>query len=145
MSGQNYYLGLLYVPPGSTSGGGWTETWPVNWPMPRDDGRGGAVSPDIPGYCPPGTYHPSWDPYSCVPFPDSTAGQGGGAPAVPRRTTSSSQPAVRRTQAPVICPPGQIWDSTQQRCIAGSKDLSGVPWWVWLVVGGAILIAVKGR
>jgi hypothetical protein len=55
---------------------GWSGFW---------DGGGGTIEPDylvpyggpttapLPGYCPPGQYHPIDDPYACIPFPAPTS------------------------------------------------------------------------
>lgn len=75
-----------------------------------------APTPNLPGYCPAGTYHPIDDPFACVPFPPSPA-QPGQTPRTPVRPTpgpmtrSSSQP-----QAPK-CPQGQIFSQQYNRCI----------------------------
>lgn len=142
------YLGLLPVPGwGGNSSGGWTESWPINFPSPRE---GGVIAPEVPGYCPPGTYHPQWDPYVCTPYPDTTAGQGGRVPGSSSGTTIPPATPIRRTQLPVVCPPGQTWNTKERRCMPTAAApladrVAEVPWWVWVVVGGAVLVAVSRR
>lgn len=74
-----------------------------------------APTPNLPGYCPVGTYHPIDDPFACVPFPDdpTTPGQTQRKPATPvpgPQTRAGSQPAPK-------CPSGQIFSQQLNRCI----------------------------
>lgn len=187
-------LGLLYVPP-DTGGSGWDwfddgwgfgdywgdgSSWDSFLPGAGPGGGYRDYNPVLPGYCPPGYYHPIEDPYNCVPFPEQGApgapggaGQGSGsgsggsssrppapapAPAPPPRPPC---PPPYREQAgrcmPPACPEGQLFNPNTNKCerlfymqpapapgapAAGQRE--GVPSWLWIVLGGAVLIAATG-
>lgn len=184
-------LGFLYVPP--DTGGGWDwfddgwgfddywgagSSWDSFLPGAGPGGGYRDYNPILPGYCPPGYYHPIEDPYNCVPFPvqgapgaPGGAGQGSGsgsggsssrtpapapAPAPPPRPPC---PPPYREQAgrcmPPACPEGQLFNPNTNKCeriftmmpapgapAAGQRE--GVPSWLWIVLGGAVLIAATG-
>lgn len=140
---------------------------PVNWWeyfLPSFGGGGNAPAPNLPGYCPGGTYHPIDDPYACVPFPvDPVTGK----PTRPRQT-AQQKPQPAKKSAPKVspqnpqpcpapgrtnpatgkceCPKGLLYDAKTQRCIPAtlSNRLTqpgpgGFPWWL-LLLGGAVVI-----
>ena len=176
-------MGFLPSDSGGDSGG-WADDWswfwdqfPVDWGSnPREmifdfppiyGPETGATTAPLPGYCPPGTYHPISDPYACVPFPGSTTGQ----PA-PKRATPAQRPGVTRPKPtaagqcppPFVydpkqkkcvlppCPPGQAYSLTQRKCVpvaqlkpADQVNDEAFPWWL-VIAGGAVLIALtSGR
>jgi len=188
-------LGFLYDP--GTGGGGW-DSWDDwgGWGYGDDYWGAGsswdsfAPSPSggyrdynaiLPGYCPPGYYHPIEDPFNCVPFPvqapgsggSQSGGSGGGgasrpgqsggppAPAGPPRTTPAAPcPPPYRLEngrcVPPPCPEGQMWVDPRRQCETIYRTQTqppaglpqgtmaqpgGVPWWLWAILGGAVLIA----
>jgi len=176
-------LGFLPSSPGG-GGGGWDSGWgsfwdqfPVDWPVqpqvyepdfgPVYGPETSATTAPLPGYCPSGTYHPTNDPYACVPFPGSAT-----APPAPGASRPGPQPGVTRPKPttagqcpqPFIydpkqkkcvlpsCPPGQAYSLQQRKCVpvasltpADQVKDDGIPWWI-LVAGGAVLIALtSGR
>lgn len=146
-------LGFLYVPP-DTGGSGWDwfdggwgfddywgagSSWDSFLPGAGPGGGYRDYNPVLPGYCPPGYYHPIEDPYNCIPFPaqgapgatgGTGAGQGsgsrsggstGGAPApAPRPTPAPPCPPPYREQGgrcmPPACPEGTLFNPRTNQC-----------------------------
>lgn len=154
--------------------------WDWDWPTLPVPGGGNPLppydevppapdqyGPNLPGYCPAGTYHPIENPYICVPFPPAT-------PTTPTRPQSSQQQArpsapTRPPQAAPQCPQGYVFDSKSQRCIptcpkgqvfdarAGkcvpvptnqparnfTELAQKTPWWIWAFLAGTVLLATR--
>lgn len=144
------------------------------WPG-FDDRSGGSIdpgSPQLPGYCPQGTYHPQNDPFTCVPFPEND-------PTAKKRAQQQQQArqqaanALRKAQQqadkqcpkdpqgrPVWrnpqtgkcelvpqCPQGTKFDSTTRRCLtpAQAKEVFGDNSWLWwlLIAAGVLVVATR--
>lgn len=149
---------------------GWSGFW---------DGGGGTIEPDylvpyggpttapLPGYCPPGQYHPIEDPYACIPFPAPTSPARPGPATTAKPSTGVTRPKpspagacpspfvydpkTKKCQLPP-CPPGQQFSVTQRKCIpvtqitpADKVTEGAFPWWA-IIAGGVVLIALtSGR
>ena len=173
------YLNPWYTPPilpDYTPPIGWDETPPA------------PSGPALPGYCPQGTYHPTWDPFACVPFPPQqtqTAPRSAPAPRQsPQRPPTPSGGGSTSQQKPPQCPPGYVMNPQTQKCVKAPQcpqgtvlnpqtgqcvkppqcpqglkfnpqsgrcekatsffnTVSGLPWWVWLLVAGIGAVALS--
>lgn len=121
--------------------------------------------PDLPGYCPKGTYHPMSDPFACVPFPTMTPGQNQ-RPQQPNQQGSPAKPGS--SAATPKCPGGQVFNPQTGKCVQvpcpqglvfnpktnkcekpavqpKPQNLTELakqtPWWIWLLLGGTVLLA----
>lgn len=70
--------------------------------------------PRLPGYCPNGTYHPTNDPYACVPYPQDAAARRTAQQAKAQQGRAQQQRA-RQMQQP--CPTGQARYSYTGQCV----------------------------
>lgn len=145
------------------------------WPNFDDRSFGGSVdpgAPQLPGYCPQGTYHPQNDPFTCVPFPenDSTAKKRAQQQQQARQQAASAlrkaqqqadkqcpkdpqgrpvwrNPQTGKCELVPQCPQGTKFDSTTRRCLtpAQAKQLYGDNSWLWwlLIAAGVLVVATR--
>lgn len=147
------------------------------WPWLDDRGPGPAqldpsAVPQLPGYCPRGTYHPQNDPFACVPFPpdDSAAkkraeqqkkAQQQAASALRKAQQQADRQCPKDPQGRPVwrnpqtgkcelvpqCPQGTKFDSTTRRCLtpAQAKQLYGDNSWLWwlLIAAGVLVVATR--
>lgn len=150
----------------------WPYTPPdLNWD-PWGDLFGGApggsaASPNLPGACPPGTYHPypigHPQQNECAPFPTDPAARAR-AQQQQQRQAQQARAAqqqqqqncprgqyrnlkTRRCEPIPTCPTGQVFSPAQGRCIsraaAQQAQSQGFPW-LWLLLGAGALLALDG-
>ena len=148
------------------------ESYRDIWPWPD---RGPApiaidpsATPQLPGYCPRGTYHPVNDPTSCVPFPPNDPNakrqqqqqqkaQQQAAQALRRAQQQADKqcpkdpqnrpvwrnPQTGKCELVPTCPQGTKFDSTTRRCLttAQAKELYGDNnWLLWLLIAAGVLV-----
>lgn len=152
------------------------ESYRDIWPWLNDFGPGPApldpsATPQLPGYCPKGTYHPVNDPFACVPFPpnDQTAKKQAQqqqqtrqqaaqamrraqqqrdrqCPKLPNGQATVFNPQTGKCEAIPQCPPGAKFDSTTRRCLtpAQAKELYGDNnWLIWLLIAAGVLVVTR--
>jgi len=136
---------------------------------PQPTGGGYDAERGLPGYCRGGTYHPDYDPYICVPFPDETPAERNQrqqaaqraqaaqkAAAAAKAAQQAAQPCppntglVKNPQGQCVCPNGLAFSKSQGKCVLISqltaedkKALEGTDWWKYLAIGAFALIAIK--
>lgn len=161
--------------PYKTSGGNvqpwgvpdWISATPQMTEYP-EDWKGTGSNSALPGYCKGGTYHPTDDPFACVPFPadDQTkkrqaAVQRQGQQQQARQARAQQQqankncpkdpkgrpvwrnPATNQCELVPTCPTGQSFDQVAKRCLtaAQKRELYGSQLtWVWWIVGGVVFL-----
>lgn len=100
------------------------------YPLPPPPEKlGPCATPDgLPGYCPQGLYHPTWDPCACVPFPPSqgpspqpTTPRPSGPTPSPTPLPSAPKPAPPKPPLPLqgaTCVPkyGEWYNPSTGRC-----------------------------
>lgn len=145
----------------------WSDRGPS--PAPFDP----SGNPQLPGYCPRGTYHPVNDPMACVPFPPSDPNakkqqqqqqkaQQQAAQALRRAQQQADKqcpkdpqgrpvwrnPQTGKCELVPTCPQGTKFDSATRRCLtaAQAKELYGDNnWLLWLLIAlGVVVIANSG-
>jgi hypothetical protein len=128
------------------NGWGFDDYWGAgsSWDsfLPGPGGGYRDYNPILPGYCPPGYYHPIEDPYNCIPFPvqgapgaPGGAGQGAAQGLGDLRAAHLLPLRLRlllrvlpvlpyREQAgrcmPPACPEGQLFNPNTNKCEQGS-------------------------
>ena len=136
---------------------------------PQPTGGGYDAERGLPGYCRGGTYHPDYDPYICVPFPDETPAERNQrqqaaakaqaaqkAAAAAKAAQQAAQPCppntglVKNLQGQCVCPQGLTFSKSQGKCVLISqltaedkRALEGTDWWKYLAIGAFALIAIK--
>ena len=142
----------------------WWAQLTGNLPGATSDAGSGST-PQLPGYCPGGTYHPLNDPFACVPFPPNTdattrqrqtdAGNAANkaAQAAAARAQQQSQGCppntglVKNAQGQCVCPPGYVPNAQLKKCVLVNASLaaqSNQPDWLkWLLLAGFVVLVVK--
>lgn len=95
----------------------------IYFPLPPPPPKlGPCNTPDgLPPYCPTGTYHPTWDPCSCVPFPPAQPSQQRPRPDAPTTQSPAPKPPTQQQSKPPSqqqpCPPTTHWmNPVTRRC-----------------------------
>lgn len=90
----------------SNSSSGWNDLWGWLFGNQGETATGGGgtpatnpnLTPNVPGYCPQGQYHPINDPFSCVPFPPADTAQGQQARRQQQQRQAQQQAQQRAAQ-----------------------------------------------
>lgn len=122
-------LGPTFEDPGIPPPPGLYDPYVAPWlydpgpyvPTFEDPGVPPAPTPQLPGYCPAGTYHPIDNPFACVPFPpgDPRARQQQQQQQQQRPQPRPGASSASSQQKPPAqkCPQGQVFNTVLQRCI----------------------------
>jgi len=145
--------------------------WPDRGPAPIAIDP--SATPQLPGYCPRGTYHPVNDPTSCVPFPPNDPNakrqqqqqqkaQQQAAQALRRAAQQADKqcpkdpqgrpvwrnPQTGKCELVPTCPQGSEFDSATRRCLTATqaKEIyGGNNWLLWLLIAAGVVVIASSN